>query len=253
MMSEGANIYQRMLKVMADCPAVAKTKGKFELFPTVKHDDVTSALHSVLIENGILPVVDMLEMTVSEPWEHTGKGGTKTYTRTDIKARVTFVNVDNPEDVVAVHSYGTGIDDQDKGVGKATSYSVKYALLKAFNMQTGDDADNDQENRGAPPAQSRGNGGGKQSAPAAQGDDTRPPLPADGSISEPKRRRLWKLSQEAGMSEDDLKAIVKEHADTDSTKTIHWKKYDAVCNAVQAWVAAPEGGAPAAEDDDLGF
>lgn len=40
--------------------------------------------------------------------------------------------------------YGHGIDSQDKGAGKATTYALKYALLYLFMVPTGkiDDADN---------------------------------------------------------------------------------------------------------------
>jgi hypothetical protein len=43
-----------------------------------------------------------------------------------------------------VQTAGYGIDPQDKGPGKAISYSVKYALLKALGLESGDDPDNDQ-------------------------------------------------------------------------------------------------------------
>ena len=40
--------------------------------------------------------------------------------------------------------YGQGVDSQDKGAGKATTYALKYALLYAFLVPTGkiDDSDN---------------------------------------------------------------------------------------------------------------
>jgi len=44
-----------------------------------------------------------------------------------------------------VAGYGHGIDTQDKGAGKATTYALKYTLLYLFLVPTGkiDDADND--------------------------------------------------------------------------------------------------------------
>ncbi|WP_246469588.1 ERF family protein [Cohnella nanjingensis] len=38
-------------------------------------------------------------------------------------------------------SSGTGADSQDKGVGKAMTYSYKYLLLRTFAIPTGDDPD----------------------------------------------------------------------------------------------------------------
>jgi hypothetical protein len=57
---------------------------------------------------------------------------------------VRFVNVDEPSEWIDVESFGYGLDDQDKGPGKAMSYAVKYALLKTLGLETGDDPDEDQ-------------------------------------------------------------------------------------------------------------
>lgn len=52
-----------------------------------------------------------------------------------------FVNVDKPEEYIDMVSYGDGVDSQDKAPGKAMTYADKYALLKAYKIQTGDDPD----------------------------------------------------------------------------------------------------------------
>ena len=44
---------------------------------------------------------------------------------------------------MAVRAFGYGIDNGEKGPGKAVSYAVKYALLKTFCLETGDDPDRD--------------------------------------------------------------------------------------------------------------
>ena len=52
--------------------------------------------------------------------------------------------------------YGHGVDTQDKGAGKATTYALKYALLYTFMVPTGkiDDADNEHsETKEIPQAQ----------------------------------------------------------------------------------------------------
>ena len=45
---------------------------------------------------------------------------------------------------IELMGYGHGIDSQDKGAGKATTYALKYSLLYTFLVPTGkiDDADN---------------------------------------------------------------------------------------------------------------
>lgn len=52
-----------------------------------------------------------------------------------------FVNIENPFEYVDMVSYGDGVDSQDKSVGKAMTYADKYALMKAYKIETGDDPD----------------------------------------------------------------------------------------------------------------
>ena len=52
-----------------------------------------------------------------------------------------FVNIDNPTEYIDVITYGDGVDSQDKAPGKAMTYADKYALLKAYKVETGDDPD----------------------------------------------------------------------------------------------------------------
>jgi hypothetical protein len=52
--------------------------------------------------------------------------------------------------------YGHGVDSQDKGAGKATTYALKYTLLYLFLVPTGkiDDSDNDHsDNKEVPKTQ----------------------------------------------------------------------------------------------------
>lgn len=58
-----------------------------------------------------------------------------------IKTIYRFVNLDNTAEFVDIVSYGDGIDNGDKSVGKAMTYADKYALLKAYKIMTGDDPD----------------------------------------------------------------------------------------------------------------
>jgi len=52
-----------------------------------------------------------------------------------------IVNVDNPEEYILMSSAGEGADTQDKGIGKALTYSKKYLYLKGMDIITGNDPD----------------------------------------------------------------------------------------------------------------
>lgn len=98
----------------------------------VSHDKVLRVVRSLLIKNRILVTTNVMSHEFHD-----------SSNMAVASVRVTFVDVDNPEDKYSVDMFGYGLDTQDKGPGKAISYAVKYAFLKTFMMQTGDDPEND--------------------------------------------------------------------------------------------------------------
>lgn len=130
-METSKNIHQRMHAVMGMIGYVQKedkqVNGQYRF---VGHDAVTAKVRGALLEHGIL--------TIPTVTKHTQDGN-----RTEVDMTIAFVNVDAPEDRIEVQAFGYGIDPQDKGPGKAVSYAVKYAYLKAFALETGDDPERD--------------------------------------------------------------------------------------------------------------
>lgn len=137
------NIHQRILGVMSELHYIQKgdktVNGQYRF---VSHDQVTSKLHPLLVKHGITVIPSMEEMTQDG-------------NRTRVSMVVTFINADNPTDHFTTRYFGYGIDGGgfdrdgkekaagDKGPGKAISYAYKYALLKTFCLETGDDPDFD--------------------------------------------------------------------------------------------------------------
>ncbi len=124
------NVHQRLAKVMADVTYVQKERKTGMNYTIVSHDAVTAKVRPALLAAGIVyyPV----------RCEHQHNGN-----RAECSLTVRFVNIDEPTDFFDVPTFGYGIDPQDKGPGKAMSYAVKYALLKALGLETGDDPDMD--------------------------------------------------------------------------------------------------------------
>lgn len=121
------NVHQRLLDVMKEVTYVQKdrTIGNYKV---VTHDAVTAKVRPSLVKHGVLYYPQNLR---SE------QDGNRTVVHMDIH----FVNANDPQDRVAVPTFGYGIDAQDKGPGKSVSYAVKMALLKALGLETGEDAD----------------------------------------------------------------------------------------------------------------
>lgn len=130
--SEGKtlNVYQRLAAVMEEVTYIQKERKQGMNYTIVSHDAVTAKVRPALLKHGIVYHPIRCEHT------HTGN-------RAECAMTVRFVNIDAPTDFFDVPTFGYGIDTQDKGPGKAMSYAVKYALLKALGLETGDDPDND--------------------------------------------------------------------------------------------------------------
>lgn len=131
-MENKPNLFQRILGVMADIHYIQKSeKLVANQYRFVSHDQVTAAIHPLLVKHGIVIIPTVKELKQEGNRSHVILG-------------CCFFNVDDPTQVFEVLSHGFGVDSSDKGPGKAVSYAYKYALLKVFALETGDDPDEDQ-------------------------------------------------------------------------------------------------------------
>ena len=142
------NLYQKISRVMQDIEYLAKddkvSTGKTESYKAISEEKVTSSVRASLISNGlvILPIEQHTEEIFTEyEKEAYGKVEKKQrlLTRVDVKYKI--VNINKPTEFEILASSGSGVDSQDKGVGKAMTYSYKYMLLRTFAIPTGEDPD----------------------------------------------------------------------------------------------------------------
>jgi hypothetical protein len=128
------NIYQRMNKVMAEVSYVQKEDRKVNnMYTFVSHDAVVAKIRPSLIANGIVVVPRVV-------------GHSQDGNRTLVEVEADFVNIDDPSDRITVPGFAFGIDQADKGPGKALSYCLKMIFLKTFCLETGDEADIERQN-----------------------------------------------------------------------------------------------------------
>ena len=76
------------------------------------------------------------EVQISEAY---GKNGKKLIFCANVELKVIFYRGDS--EIALTESVGMGIDDNDKAMGKAYTYALKYALIKFFRLRFGDDPD----------------------------------------------------------------------------------------------------------------
>jgi hypothetical protein len=145
------SLYKKILQVMKDVQYLQKddkvSTGGTNSYKAISEEKVTETVRASLINNGlvILPIEqehkrdDTLLRT-----EKTFNGVPEikeTVSRlSTVNTKYKIVDVDTGEFEILASS-GTGVDTQDKGVGKAMTYSYKYMLLRTFAIPTGEDPD----------------------------------------------------------------------------------------------------------------
>ena len=131
-----SNIYQRINAVRKEIGYVQKDKtvstggGSYR---AITHDAVTGMVRAALIEHGIVVIPSVIS-AVFHPKEAEAKQ--RLYEAT---YQIDFVNMDDPADRISTTQNAHALDNGDKAPGKAQSYATKYAMLKLFNIETGED------------------------------------------------------------------------------------------------------------------
>jgi hypothetical protein len=135
------NIYQRINAVMKEVTYVQKdttvSTGNNRTYKAVTHDQVLSVLRAAMVSHGIVTVVCQ------------SKGAMLQYRNLqadiDIKQNlyegtydVSFVNIVDPTQRVSVVIEAHASDTGDKAPSKCVTTAVKYAMLKTFGLETGD-------------------------------------------------------------------------------------------------------------------
>ena len=143
------NIFQRMLAATSEINRVAKNLkvdiSKSQSYKAVAESDVLEAVKPIEEKYGIYSYPVSRKIIKDEAYTTTsGYDGCKSKKTTFFMRLETvyrFVNTDKPDEYIDITTYGDGVDTQDKAPGKAMTYADKYALLKAYKIQTGDDPD----------------------------------------------------------------------------------------------------------------
>lgn len=137
-MKASMNVFQRMNQVRREVDYVKKEKEvKGQGYKAVTHDEVTARVRQSLIEHGVMILPDLL-ISTDELTGAATKTGAK-FHRYKGLFEVSFVNADDPQDRVSIKVEAHADDHGDKAPGKALSYATKYAILKMFNIETGED------------------------------------------------------------------------------------------------------------------
>lgn len=136
-------ITKAILAVMQEVKGIDKSmtvgSGNYS-YKGVSDQVVKEVLQPAMVKNGLAIVpTDVQAKTTTERWDEGGKQKQSTFTEVTTK----YLLIHTSGESIELAGYGHGVDNQDKGAGKATTYALKYALLYMFLIPTGkiDDAD----------------------------------------------------------------------------------------------------------------
>lgn len=134
------NIYQKINEVMKNIEYLAKDdKVEFGTtkYKAISEEKVTTAVRDQLVKQGIV-IIPVSQEAENKELIRTEKSVNML---SSVHVRYRIQNIDDINDFIEVESNGTGVDTQDKGVGKAMTYAYKYMLLRTFAIPTGEDPD----------------------------------------------------------------------------------------------------------------
>ena len=103
-----------------------------------KDQDVKEVFNAALEKNGlcILPI-DIEEETDINRWTEETQYGLKQKQSVFTKVKTKYLLLHESGQSVELAGYGHGVDSQDKGAGKATTYALKNCLLYTFLTPVG--------------------------------------------------------------------------------------------------------------------
>ena len=134
------NIFEKINAVMKEIEYLTKDdKVEFGTtkYKAISEEKVTTAVRNELVKQGIV-ILPIEQQSENKELIRTDKS-VNMLTSVHVKYRIQ--NIEDTTDYIEVESNGTGVDTQDKGVGKAMTYAYKYMLLRTFAIPTGEDPD----------------------------------------------------------------------------------------------------------------
>lgn len=134
-MSEKLNLLQRINEIRKKVDYIQKDKSVSTgggSYKAVTHDQVTAILREHMITFGVVCIPSLVASKAND------KVGDAKQFRYDATYSFDFVNCDKPEEKLSITIEAHAMDNADKAPGKALSYAKKYAVLKLFEIETGE-------------------------------------------------------------------------------------------------------------------
>lgn len=136
------NLLQRVNEVRKAINYIRKEKsvstGASGSYKAVTHDQVTALVREHMTEHGIVSWPYLVESTAM-PYDVSAEMVRAKQFRYEATYDFTFANIEDATDFIVIRIQAHAMDNADKAPGKALSYAKKYAVLKLFEIETGED------------------------------------------------------------------------------------------------------------------
>ena len=154
-MAKESNIFDAMISVMKEVKNIEKSMtigtGQHS-YKGISDKDVKHKIGESMAKNGLVCFpINIEPKTTVERWMEVDPYSksvpkdmkSKQQVFTEVLVTYKIVHAETKEHI-EIKGFGYGVDPQDKGAGKATTYALKNALLYTFLVPTGtiDDTDN---------------------------------------------------------------------------------------------------------------
>jgi len=144
---ETINITKAIIAVMKEVKNIEKKMSVGSgnsSYKAVSDSMVRNELKQAMTDNGLAIVpVEVKATTQVDRWEEETPYGKKMKQSILTDVHTEYLLLHESGESLALAGYGQGVDSQDKGAGKATTYALKNILLDTFLIIKGDDMDTD--------------------------------------------------------------------------------------------------------------
>lgn len=207
-----AKVAKKVLSVMKRVDYLQKD-GKVAYGNTrynyLSEEKITSEIRKGMAEAGL--VIFPMKMEVVSENEVPTKSGKARLLNIVVNYRIQDTESD---DFIDIQALGEGMDNGDKTVYKAMTGAFKYAQRQTFMIPTGDDPDQiaSDELVGTENKKTAGTEGSKKST----GDEK--------AAAQNQLNKLFVVAKDAGMTSEQMKALIKEKYNKDSSKKLSAKE-----------------------------
>ena len=144
--SKKLNLFEKIQAVSTEVMNIEKDmtvgKGSYS-YKAVSDTSVTLAVKKAEAKHRIISIPIRQDLVSSETIKQIKDNKESILFVENVKMTVRIIDLDKTDDFIEVETFGKGVDNGDKGFGKASTYARKYALLNAYKIATGEDPDAD--------------------------------------------------------------------------------------------------------------